>query len=208
MATSAANAAGVPVQLFLDQIGIESSWNPAITGASPAADGETAEGIAQFLPSTAASFGINPFDPSQALPAAAKYDETLYAQNGNSWVNALQKYGTLPTSGAMTSAQSNLASLAASLSGNSNVADELGATSGSGAATFGTSVAGAVASPAASSSANSTGFWTGLIPNIAVMVVGVVLIYVGLTRGGVSGSSILVMPKGFGLPAAAASAAA
>jgi hypothetical protein len=40
------------------------------------------------------------------------------------------------------------------------------------------------------------------------MVVGVVLIYVGLTRGGVSGSSILVMPKGFGLPAAAASAAA
>ena len=51
-----------------------------------------AEGIAQFKPATAASLGIDPLDPAQALQGAAEYDAQLYQQNGNSWVGALSSY--------------------------------------------------------------------------------------------------------------------
>jgi TrbL/VirB6 plasmid conjugal transfer protein/Transglycosylase SLT domain len=87
LATTDAQQYGVPVNLFLAQIQGESSFNPNI-GTSTAG----AEGIAQFKPATAASLGIDPLDPAQALQGAAEYDAQLYQQNGNSWVGALSSY--------------------------------------------------------------------------------------------------------------------
>lgn len=50
-----------------------------------------ASGIAQFMPATAAGFGIDPTDPSQAIPAAARYLRSLYDRFG-SWPQALAGY--------------------------------------------------------------------------------------------------------------------
>lgn len=63
--------------IFMRQINQESGFNPG------AHSGAGAEGIAQFMPGTAAGFHINPWDPAQALMAAAKMDA------GN-----LRKYGS------------------------------------------------------------------------------------------------------------------
>lgn len=104
-AAAAAQANGVPVPLFLWQIGQESSWNPnAMNG--------NAAGIAQFMPSTAKSFGINPLDPTSSLNAAAQYDAQLYKQTG-SWQGALTSYGTLANASSTTMDNFN-AALAAS----------------------------------------------------------------------------------------------
>ena len=86
LATQDAQQYGVPVQMFLDQIQAESSFNPNV-GTSSAG----AIGIAQFEPATAASLGIDPTNPVQALQGAAEYDAQLYQQQG-SWTAALTKY--------------------------------------------------------------------------------------------------------------------
>lgn len=87
--TQASAQYNVPEPLLYWQIGQESSFNP--DAYNPASG---AEGIAQFIPSTAADFGIDPYNESQAIPAAAKYDAQLFAETGN-WSTALQRYGTL-----------------------------------------------------------------------------------------------------------------
>lgn len=91
MAVAAANRYGVPVDMFLWQIGQESSWNPNARNPLP---GSTSGGLAGFIKPTADAFGIDRFNPEQALDAAAKYDAQLYKQTG-SWKAALTKYGTL-----------------------------------------------------------------------------------------------------------------
>lgn len=50
-----------------------------------------AAGIAQFMPATAKRFGIDPLDPFQAIPAAARYLALLYGQFGN-WAEAVAAY--------------------------------------------------------------------------------------------------------------------
>ena len=78
MAAAAAQKYGVPVPVFLRQISQESGFNPG------ARSGAGALGIAQFMPSTAASMGVNPMDPASALDGAARLD----AQN-------IKKYGSI-----------------------------------------------------------------------------------------------------------------
>lgn len=90
-AIAAAQKYGVPQNMFLWQIGTESSWNPNARNPTP---GSTATGIAQFIAPTAKAFGIDPLDPYASLDAAAKYDAMLYKQTG-SWQEAMVKYGTL-----------------------------------------------------------------------------------------------------------------
>lgn len=85
MAAQAAARYGVPVDQFLAQINQESGFNPNAT--SPAG----ALGIAQFMPGTAKGYGIDPRNPAQALPAAAKMMSQLYAKYG-SWALALAAY--------------------------------------------------------------------------------------------------------------------
>lgn len=50
-----------------------------------------AMGIAQFMPATAAEFGIDPLKPEQAIPAAARYLKRLHNRFGN-WTEALAAY--------------------------------------------------------------------------------------------------------------------
>lgn len=85
-AVAAATKYGIPTNLFIQQIGQESGFNPS-------AQNGAATGIAQFMPTTAASYGVNASDPTSSLYGAAAYDANLYSQYG-SWQTALQKYGT------------------------------------------------------------------------------------------------------------------
>jgi soluble lytic murein transglycosylase-like protein len=64
-----------------------------INGATRSSAG--ALGIAQFMPATAQQMGINPLDPFQAIPAAARYLRGLYDQFGT-WQQALAAYNWGP----------------------------------------------------------------------------------------------------------------
>jgi len=78
-----ANKYGIDSSLFQAQINQESGWNP--NALSPAG----AEGIAQFMPGTAAGFGLNPWDPVASLQDAALYDSnTLHS------IGAMAPYST------------------------------------------------------------------------------------------------------------------
>lgn len=86
MARQAAEAAGISPDYFVRQIQQESGFNP--NAGSPAG----AEGIAQFMPGTAASMGVNPYDPSSALNGAARLMASLNAQYGGNYSKALAAY--------------------------------------------------------------------------------------------------------------------
>lgn len=86
IAQQAAISAGIPADYFVKQINQESGFNPAAISPSGAV------GIAQFLPSTAAGLGINPYDPVQALNGSAHYMARLYNQYGGDYAKALAAY--------------------------------------------------------------------------------------------------------------------
>ena len=96
MARQAAIDAGISPDAFQRQIQQESGFNP--NAGSPAG----AQGIAQFMPATAASMGVNPYDPSSALPGAARLMAGLAAQFGGDYAKALAAYNAGP--GAVQSA--------------------------------------------------------------------------------------------------------
>lgn len=80
----------LPENLLVRLLEQESHYRPEIIDgrvASPAG----AQGIAQFMPATAAEFRINPLDPWQSIDAAGKYLAQLYARFGN-WPDALAAY--------------------------------------------------------------------------------------------------------------------
>lgn len=81
--------AGINPTYFVRQINQESGFNP--NAVSPGG----AEGIAQFEPSTAAGLGINPFDPIQALQAAAQMMARYYQKYGD-YAKALAAYNAGP----------------------------------------------------------------------------------------------------------------
>lgn len=60
-----------------------------ITGAVSSPVG--AQGIAQFMPATAAELGIDPLNPAQAINAAGRYLRQLYDRFGD-WKMALAAY--------------------------------------------------------------------------------------------------------------------
>ncbi|HLH63592.1 MAG TPA: transglycosylase SLT domain-containing protein [Ktedonobacteraceae bacterium] len=84
-----ASNAGISPNLFVRQINQESGFNP--WAVSPAG----AIGIAQFMPATAASMGINPHDPIQSLRAAARLMASYAYQYGN-YAKALGAYNAGP----------------------------------------------------------------------------------------------------------------
>ncbi len=81
-----ARDAGIDPARFVRQINMESGFNPG--EVSPAG----AVGIAQFLPSTAAGMGINPWSPDEALKGAAQYMARLQAQYDGDYAKALAAY--------------------------------------------------------------------------------------------------------------------
>lgn len=88
-AVIAAQQVGIPANGFTAQIQKESGFNPH--AVSPAG----ARGIAQFMPATARGLGINPDDPRQALPAAARLMAS-YGQKYKRWDLALAAYNGGP----------------------------------------------------------------------------------------------------------------
>jgi hypothetical protein len=85
LAEADATAAGISPTYFVRQITLESGFNP--NALSPGG----AEGIAQFEPGTAAGLGIDPFNPTEALQAAAQMMARYYHQYGD-YAKALAAY--------------------------------------------------------------------------------------------------------------------
>jgi hypothetical protein len=83
MLESAARENALPVAFFARLIWQESSFNAEAVGPRTRS-GAHAQGIAQFMPSTAAERSLlDPFDPVQALPKAAALLRDLREQFGN-----------------------------------------------------------------------------------------------------------------------------
>lgn len=83
MLQSAARAHDLPFEFFVRLIWRESRFNAAAVGPATS-NGDRAQGIAQFMPRTAAERGLpDPFEPVQALPKAAEYLRDLRRQFGN-----------------------------------------------------------------------------------------------------------------------------
>ncbi len=72
---------------FIWQIWQESKYNPNAVSAAGAV------GIAQFLPETAASLGIDPRNPTQALDAAARLDSQRVGQYADRALQLSAHYG-------------------------------------------------------------------------------------------------------------------
>lgn len=89
MARRVAQRHNVPEALFLRLIHQESRWNP--NAVSP----KGAIGLAQLMPQTARSLGVDPKDPSQNLDGGARYLSTQY-KRFRSWSLALAAYNAGP----------------------------------------------------------------------------------------------------------------
>src|SRR5690242_5770147 len=83
MIEAAARAHDIPVEFFARVIWQESHFRPEAVGPRTRS-GDNAQGIAQFMPRTAAERGLlDPFDPVQALPKSAEFLHELRDQFGN-----------------------------------------------------------------------------------------------------------------------------
>jgi hypothetical protein len=89
MVDSAATSAGLPVGLLTRLIWTESRFRSNVTSSAGA------QGVAQFMPETAAERGlIDPYDPEQAIPQAARLLVDLEQQFGNiGWATAAYNAG-------------------------------------------------------------------------------------------------------------------
>jgi len=78
MIEGAAGRHGMPVDFFTRLIWQESSFRPGVTS------GAGAQGVAQFMPGTAAERGLaDPFDPEEAIPKSAELLADLRQRFGN-----------------------------------------------------------------------------------------------------------------------------
>ena len=83
MIESAARANDLPVEYFARVIWQESRFQPDVVGPMTR-NGQRAQGIAQFMPGTAAERRLlDPFDPVEALPKSAEFLAELRNQFGN-----------------------------------------------------------------------------------------------------------------------------
>lgn len=83
MARAAAVQHGLDPEMFVAQLAQESANFAPDVVAGKRKSGAGAVGVAQFMPKTAAEFKIDPTDPAQAIPAAAKYMAQLVKQFGS-----------------------------------------------------------------------------------------------------------------------------
>ena len=176
LATQAAQSAGVPVDMFLAQIGIESGWDNNSVSSTGAV------GLGQILPSTAASpgYGVSPVSPSQLtdpasnLNFAAQYDAALYQATG-SWGNALAAYNVGPGAYQTTAPSPAYQNLIAQVNGGTVGTTTSGSTAASatGAGSAGTATAGL--------QSQESGFFSLLFGNLSGWIA--VIIGAGLLFG-------------------------
>ncbi len=88
-AKAVARAHGVPEDLFLRLVQQESGWNPG------AVSNKGATGLAQLMPGTAKTLGVDINDPKQNLEGGARYLKMMYDKFG-SWRLALAAYNAGP----------------------------------------------------------------------------------------------------------------
>lgn len=81
---------GIDAAIALAQIQQESSFNDQARSSAGAL------GLAQMLPSTAASLGIDPLDPDQAADGWGRLMSQYLAQFGNDYIRALISYHSGP----------------------------------------------------------------------------------------------------------------
>jgi soluble lytic murein transglycosylase-like protein len=89
MARKAARKHNVPEELFLRLVQQESNWNPN------AKSHKGALGLAQLMPATARSLGVDPLDPKENLEGGARYLSKQY-RKFKSWRLALAAYNAGP----------------------------------------------------------------------------------------------------------------
>ncbi|RYH09722.1 lytic transglycosylase domain-containing protein [Tropicimonas sp. IMCC6043] len=89
VAKDAARRHGVPEDLYLRLVQQESNWH---TGAR---SHKGAIGLAQLMPETAATLGVDPTNPNQNLDGGARYLKMMYNRYGN-WRLALAAYNAGP----------------------------------------------------------------------------------------------------------------
>src|SRR5260370_20319205 len=83
MIESAARANALPLDFFARIIWQESRFQPDVVGPLTRS-GNRAQGIAQFMPGTAAERGLlDPFNPVEALPKSAEFLAELRSRFGN-----------------------------------------------------------------------------------------------------------------------------
>ncbi len=89
MARDAARRHGVPEDLFLRLVQQESGWK------ATAKSHKGALGLAQLMPATARTLGVDPHDPAQNLSGGARYLARQFKEFG-SWRLALAAYNAGP----------------------------------------------------------------------------------------------------------------
>ena len=89
VAKAAARKHGVPEDLFLRLVQQESGWNPV------AVSHKGATGLAQLMPGTADTLGVDIDDPEANLDGGARYLRMMYDKFG-SWKLALAAYNAGP----------------------------------------------------------------------------------------------------------------
>jgi cell wall-associated NlpC family hydrolase len=77
---------GLPVRLLTAVASVESGFDPTAVSSAGA------QGLMQLMPATAASLGVDPFDPSQAIDAAARLLSSYLQAFGGSLPEALAAY--------------------------------------------------------------------------------------------------------------------
>lgn len=99
MAARAARRNGIPVDVFLRLIKVESGWRPQIVSSAGAI------GLTQLMPGTARGLGVDPFNPQQNLEGGARYLRGMINKFGslklalaayNAGAGAVEKYNGIP----------------------------------------------------------------------------------------------------------------
>jgi hypothetical protein len=191
---AAAAATGVPAALLIAQGRQESGFQTSVVSPSGA------EGIAQFMPSTAAGLGINPLDPAQAIMGQARLMATYLSQYKGSISDALAAYNAGPGAVAQyggvppyAETQSYVAKITADYAASAGTASTSSASSGNGIElagvdlnplNWGSDITGAVSSAVSSAFDSALSTLTNALK--PVVITGVLLLGgVGLVVAGV-----------------------
>jgi soluble lytic murein transglycosylase-like protein len=112
--SGSSSLAGVPYANLFQQAGARYGISPSLLAAvasqesgfnASAVSSAGAQGLMQFMPSTAQGLGVNPLDPTSAINGAAKYLSGLQSQFGstslalaayNAGAGAVSRYGGIP----------------------------------------------------------------------------------------------------------------